>query len=163
DLAAQRAGRAPARLVRGLLPLPPGPRHCAADVPRRARRRGPGRARPDGRRRGALAARRRRGAGRGGPGGGPDPRRAGPRPPARLEAPGVVIPALHAVASARPVPYVPVCAHSAVPVCVQPAYRSYLPAVTAALGPLLEQVAGLPGAPVRVTQVAVTSVQQEPS
>jgi hypothetical protein len=81
---------------------------------------------------------------------------------ARLEAHGIVIPALHDAASDRPVPYVPVCSHSAVPVCVQPAYRSFLPAVTAALSPLLGQVAGLPGAPVRVTQVAVTSAQQEP-
>ena len=31
--------------------------------------------------------------------------------------------------------------------------------MTAALGPVLGQLAGLPGAPVRVTQVAVTSVQ----
>jgi hypothetical protein len=35
--------------------------------------------------------------------------------------------------------------------------------VTAALGPLLGQLVGLPGAPVRVTQVAVTSVQPGPS
>lgn len=82
---------------------------------------------------------------------------------ARLEAHGIVIPALHDAASDRLVPYVPVCGHSVVPVCLQPAYRSFLPAVTAALGPVLEQVAGLPGAPVRVTQVAVTSVQQESS
>src|SRR5262249_15380663 len=81
---------------------------------------------------------------------------------ARLEAHRIVIPALPDAASDRPVRYVPVCSHSAVPVCVQPAYRSFLPAVTAALSPLLGQVAGLPGAPVRVTQVAVTSVQQEP-
>jgi hypothetical protein len=82
---------------------------------------------------------------------------------ARLEAHGVVIPALHDAASDRPTSYAPVCSHSAVPVCMHPAYRSFLPAVTAALGPALDQVAGLPGAPVRVTQVAVTSVQQESS
>jgi hypothetical protein len=73
---------------------------------------------------------------------------------ARLEARGVVIPALHDAASDRPIPYTPVCSHSAMPVCLHPAYRAYLPAVTAALGPVLSQVAGLPGAPVRVTQVA---------
>jgi hypothetical protein len=82
---------------------------------------------------------------------------------ARLEPHGIVIPALHDAASDRPVPYVPVCSHSAVPVCVQPAYRSFLPAVTAALGPVLEQVVGLPGAPVRVTQVAFTTVLQASS
>jgi hypothetical protein len=78
---------------------------------------------------------------------------------ARVEAHGVVIPALHDAASDRPTPYVPVCGRGAVPVCVQPAYRAYLPDLNAALGPLLGQLAGLPGAPVRVTQVAVTRVQ----
>jgi hypothetical protein len=79
---------------------------------------------------------------------------------ARPEAHGIVIPALHDAASDRPTSYTPVCSHSAVPVCMHPAYRSFLPAVTAALGPALDQVAGLPGAPVRVTQVGVTTVQQ---
>ena len=78
---------------------------------------------------------------------------------ARVEPHGMVIPALHDAASDRPTPYTPVCSHGAVPVCLQPAYRSYLPEVTAALGPLLGQLAGLPGAPARVTQVAVTTVQ----
>ena len=78
---------------------------------------------------------------------------------ARVEAHGIVIPALHDAASDRPTPYTPVCSHSAVPVCLQPAYRAYLPEVTAVLGPALGQLAGLPGAPVRVTQVAVTSVE----
>ena len=71
---------------------------------------------------------------------------------ARLEVNGVVIPALHDAASDRPVPYTPVCSHSVVPICVHPAYQAYLPAVTTALAPVLSQVAGLPGAPVRVTQ-----------
>jgi hypothetical protein len=78
---------------------------------------------------------------------------------ARVEAHGIVIPALHDAASDRPTPYTPVCSRGAVPVCLQPAYRSDLPGVTAGLGPLLGQLAGLPGAPVRVTQVAVTTVQ----
>jgi hypothetical protein len=78
---------------------------------------------------------------------------------ARVEANGMVIPALHDAASDRPTPYTPVCGRGPVPVCLQPAYRAYLPDVTAALGPLLRQMAGLPGAPVRVTQVCVTSVQ----
>jgi hypothetical protein len=82
---------------------------------------------------------------------------------ARLEAHGMVIPALHDAASDRPTPYTPVCGHTAVPICLQPAYRGFLPYVTAALGPVLSQLAGLPGAPVRVTQVAVTSVRADGS
>jgi hypothetical protein len=82
---------------------------------------------------------------------------------ARLEAHGIVISALHDAASDRPVSYTPACSGSPVPVCVHPAYRPFLPAIAAALGPVLHQVAGLPGAPVRVTQVAVTSVQQASS
>jgi hypothetical protein len=39
-------------------------------------------------------------------------------------------------------------------VCLNPAYRRWLPDVTAALAPVLTEVAGLPGAPVRATQVA---------
>jgi hypothetical protein len=82
---------------------------------------------------------------------------------ARLAADGMVVPALHDAASDRPTPYTPVCSRGAVPVCLQPAYRAYLPDVTAALGPLLGQLAGLPGAPARVTQVVVTSVQPAPN
>jgi hypothetical protein len=78
---------------------------------------------------------------------------------ARVEAHGIVIPALHDAASDRPTPYTPVCGRGPVPVCLQPAYRAYLPDVTAALGPMLRQLAGLPRAPARVTQVAVTRVQ----
>ncbi len=81
---------------------------------------------------------------------------------ARVEAHGIVIPALHDAASDRPTPYAPVCSHTAVPVCLQPAYRAFLPDVTAALGPVLDQIAGLPGAPARVSQVAVTSVRPAP-
>jgi hypothetical protein len=81
---------------------------------------------------------------------------------ARLEAHGIVIPALHDAASDRAVPYSPVCTRSAVPVCLQPAYRYLQADVTAALGPVLDEVAGLPGVPVRVTQVAVTSVRGGP-
>src|SRR5580658_4909683 len=56
---------------------------------------------------------------------------------ARLEPYGVVIPALHNAASDRPIPYTPVCGQAAIPVCLHPAYQAYLPAVTAALRPLL--------------------------
>jgi hypothetical protein len=81
----------------------------------------------------------------------------------RLEAQGVVIPALHDAASDKPIAYTPVCNRAAVPVCLHPAYRSFLPAVTAALGPVLGEVAGLPGAPARVSQVPITHVQQRGS
>jgi hypothetical protein len=72
---------------------------------------------------------------------------------ARVEAHGIVIPALHDAASDRPIPYTPVCASAGIPVCVHPGFRSYLPEVTAALSPVLAQVSGLPGAPDRVSQV----------
>jgi hypothetical protein len=74
---------------------------------------------------------------------------------ARLTPHGMVIPALHDAASDRPIGYTPLCADAAgVPVCLNPAYRRYLPEVTADLRPLLAEVAGLPGAPARVAQVA---------
>jgi hypothetical protein len=74
---------------------------------------------------------------------------------ARLSPHGMVIPALHDAANDRPISYTPVCGHAAgVPVCLNPAYRSVLPDVTAALRPVLGEVAGLPGAPARATQVA---------
>lgn len=54
---------------------------------------------------------------------------------------GIVIPALHDAANDQPIRYTPVCGHAAVtPVCVNPAYRRYLPDVTAALRPLLAEV-----------------------
>jgi hypothetical protein len=81
---------------------------------------------------------------------------------ARPETNGIVIPALHDAANDKPLPYTPVCSQAAVPVCLHPAYRSLLPAVTAALGPVLSEVAGLPGAPVRVSQAAITHMQQGP-
>jgi hypothetical protein len=80
---------------------------------------------------------------------------------ARLETPGVVIPALHDAASDRPIPYTPVCGSTGIRVCVHPAYRSYLPDVAAALRPALAQVSGLPGVPVRVTQVPTSYLQPQ--
>jgi len=67
---------------------------------------------------------------------------------------GTVIPALHDAASDRPIPYTPVCSHPGIPVCLQPAYRPYLPDVTTALRPVISEVSGLPGAPARASQVA---------
>ena len=81
---------------------------------------------------------------------------------ARLDAHGIVIPALHDAASDEPTPYTPVCSRAAVPVCLHPAYQSLLPAVTTALAPVLGEVGGLPGAPVRVSQVASTHLRQGP-
>jgi hypothetical protein len=74
---------------------------------------------------------------------------------ARLEAYGVVIPALHDAASDRPIPYSPVCSG---PVCVHPAFQADLHDVTIAAGPVLSELAGLPGAPVRVDQMASDGV-----
>jgi hypothetical protein len=68
----------------------------------------------------------------------------------------IAIPALHDAANDHPIPYIHVCSHAAIPVCLHPAYTVYLPAVTAALEPVLSEVAGLPGAPVRISQVAAT-------
>src|SRR5499427_1093798 len=75
----------------------------------------------------------------------------------RLDAHGMIaIPALHDAASDRPLRYQPVCSHTRVPVCLNPAYAGYLPATAAALAPVLTEVAGLPGAPARVSQAAAT-------
>ena len=79
---------------------------------------------------------------------------------ARVEANGVVVPALHDAASDRPIPYTPVCHDGVVPVCLHPAYRSYLADVTSAVDPVLREVAGLPGAPVRVAQSAASYLPQ---
>jgi hypothetical protein len=74
---------------------------------------------------------------------------------ARLSAHGMVIPALHDAANDAPITYTPACSRAAgVPVCLNPAYRRWLPDVTAALAPVLAEVAGLPGAPARAIQVA---------
>src|SRR5258708_16986104 len=64
------------------------------------------------------------------------------------------IPALHDAASDRPIHFTPVCSHTAIPVCLNPVYASYLPVTGTALAPLLSEVAGLPGAPARISQAA---------
>jgi hypothetical protein len=70
-----------------------------------------------------------------------------------------IIPALHDAASDRPVPYTPACQSVAtVPVCIHPAFQGFLPDATAALRPVLRQIAGLPGAPARAGQVATGSL-----
>lgn len=75
----------------------------------------------------------------------------------KLDAHGMIaIPALHDAANDRPLRYTPVCSHTAIPVCLNPAYTSYLPATAAALTPVLNEIAGLPGAPARISQAAAT-------
>ena len=75
----------------------------------------------------------------------------------KLDAHGMIaIPALHDAASDRPVRYTPICSHTRIPVCLNPAYAGYLPATAAALAPVLAEVAGLPGAPARISQAAAT-------
>ena len=69
---------------------------------------------------------------------------------ARQEAQGILIPALQGSASDKLSTYAPACDHSsAIPMCLHPAFRAQLPALAAALDPVLSQVADLPGAPVR--------------
>jgi hypothetical protein len=76
---------------------------------------------------------------------------------ARLGPNGMVIPALHDAANDQPISYTPVCGYAAgIPVCLNPAFGRYLPDVSAALSPVLGEVAGLPGAPARISQVSGT-------
>jgi hypothetical protein len=79
---------------------------------------------------------------------------------ARVEANGVVIPAVHDAASDQPIAYTPVCQQGAILVCVHPAFRAYLPDLVATLNPLIREFAGLPGAPVRVEQSASSTVPE---
>jgi len=72
---------------------------------------------------------------------------------ARLGLHGILIPALHDAANDRPIAYTRDCNQAGFQVCVNPAYRSYLAGMTAALAPVAGEVAGLPGAPVRATQI----------
>jgi hypothetical protein len=53
-----------------------------------------------------------------------------------------------------------VCSHTTIPVCFNPAYARYLPATVDALAPVLNQIAGLPGAPTRIVQESVTYRQE---
>lgn len=78
---------------------------------------------------------------------------------ARVEAAGVVIPALHDPRDDHPRAYTPVCSATALPVCLNPVYKAYLPTLTAALDPMLRELAGLPGAPSRFDQVALDGHQ----
>jgi len=63
---------------------------------------------------------------------------------------------LHDAANDQPVQFTPVCSHTDIPVCLNPAYAAYLASTTAALEPVLNEIAGLPAAPVQVLQEAAT-------
>ena len=68
---------------------------------------------------------------------------------------GAEIPLLHGSAADRPIPYTPVCGGSAsFPVCLHPAYQSYLGQAVKSFDLVMPELAGLPGAPVRATEVA---------
>jgi hypothetical protein len=77
-----------------------------------------------------------------------------------VTAAGIVIPALHDAADDQPPSGRQVCSTAAVPICLNPAFRGYLPAVGAALDPVLAEVAGLPGAPNQVRQVPFVAVRR---
>ena len=63
----------------------------------------------------------------------------------RLDAHGMIdIPALHDAASDRPLRYTPVCSHTAIPVCLNPAYASYLPATRPRSPPCSTRLPGCP-------------------
>lgn len=75
----------------------------------------------------------------------------------RLDPHGMIaIPALHNTADDQPVSYTPVCSRTAIPVCLHPAYVSYLAAVSTALAPVLDQLVDVPGAPSRIEQTTPT-------
>jgi len=75
----------------------------------------------------------------------------------RLDPHGMIaIPVLHDPADDRAVLYTPRCSSTAIPICLHPAYAVYLPALAAALGPVLDEVNGLPGAPSRISQTTPT-------
>jgi hypothetical protein len=68
---------------------------------------------------------------------------------------GTEIPLLHGSAADRPIPYTPVCGGSAAfPVCVHPAYQSYLGQTVKSFDLVMSELTGLPGAPVRAAEVA---------
>jgi hypothetical protein len=74
-----------------------------------------------------------------------------------LNAHGMIsIPVLHNAADDRPLHVTPACGRTPIPVCLNPAYSAYLPAVAGALDEALTEIAGLPGAPVRISQAAAT-------
>jgi hypothetical protein len=79
---------------------------------------------------------------------------------------GTEVPALHDSASEKPIPYTPVCAGASggFRVCLHPAFKSYLSQSVSSFGPVMAELAGLPGAPGRAVEIpgqAVPSVVQQ--
>ena len=68
---------------------------------------------------------------------------------------GVEVPVLHDGASDKAIPYAPICADASggFPVCLHPAYKSYLGQVVSSVGPIMAELSGLPGAPARAAEV----------
>jgi hypothetical protein len=79
---------------------------------------------------------------------------------------GIEVPALHDSASDKPIPYTPVCAEvsGGSQVCLHPAYKSYLSQAVNSFGPVIAELSGLPGVPVRAVEVsgqALPSIVQQ--
>jgi hypothetical protein len=79
---------------------------------------------------------------------------------------GIEVPALHDPAADRPIRYTPVCgdASGGFQVCVHPAFTGYLSQAVNSLGPVIAELSGLPGAPVRAAQIpgpALPSIVQQ--
>ena len=79
---------------------------------------------------------------------------------------GIEVPALHDPASDRLIRYTPVCADASAgfQVCVHPAFKGYLSQAVNSLGPVIAELSGLPGVPVRAAQIpgpALPSIVQQ--
>jgi hypothetical protein len=68
---------------------------------------------------------------------------------------GVIVPALHDAATDRAIPYTPVCTHSALPVCLHPAYAAANERTVfdTTLNRIAAPLIGAPGMPVRAEQL----------
>ena len=68
---------------------------------------------------------------------------------------GIEVPALHDSASDQPIPYTPVCADASggFRVCLHPAFKGYLSQAVNSLGPVIAELSGLPGTPVRAVEI----------
>jgi len=72
---------------------------------------------------------------------------------------GYEIPSIDSGIISKSIPYTPVCSSAgSFQVCLHPALRSYLTQVTSAMSPAFTELAGLPGAPVRASEVAQTAL-----
>jgi hypothetical protein len=74
---------------------------------------------------------------------------------------GMGIPVLHDSASDKPIAYTPVCAAAgSFEVCLHPAYQNYLSQAVRSFNPVMAEVAGLPGAPLRAIEVSDRTLPQ---